>query len=108
MGKDPKISLQTLKLLRAMLDHPADEFYGRELGAETGLASGTLYPVLNRLENAGWLTSHWEKLDPRVAGRPPRRLYRLTGAGETAARAACDEHLRPLLRPLPQPRGSFA
>jgi PadR family transcriptional regulator, regulatory protein PadR len=49
------------------------------------LGSGTLYPLLQRLENAGWLKSEWEEVDPSEAGRPRRRLYKLTGHGQTRA-----------------------
>ena len=49
---------------------------------------GTLYPLLARLEAAGWATSQWEDVDPREAGRPRRRLYRLTGVGQRRAREA--------------------
>ena len=45
------------------------------------LASGTLYPILLRLESAGWLASRWESVDPSEAGRPRRRLYRITPGG---------------------------
>jgi DNA-binding PadR family transcriptional regulator len=56
----------------------------------TGLASGTVYPVLRRLEEAGAVTSAWEDgTEARAAGRPRRRLYRLTPRGrEHAAEAA--------------------
>jgi DNA-binding PadR family transcriptional regulator len=52
-----------------------------------GVLSGTVYPLLRRLEDKGWLSSRWEDVDPAAAGRPRRRLYRLTGEGEAAARA---------------------
>lgn len=56
-----------------------------KLGAELDLKSGTVYPLLARLEKAGWLESRWEEIDPAEAGRPRRRLYRLTGEGELVA-----------------------
>jgi PadR family transcriptional regulator, regulatory protein PadR len=82
----PRITRQTLRVLSALSERPAEELYGRELIERTGLKSGTLYPVLARLEQAGWLESHWEETDPQVAGRPRRRFYRLTAQGEPAAR----------------------
>jgi DNA-binding PadR family transcriptional regulator len=53
--------------------------YGYELGQEVGLKAGSLYPILIRLRDRGLLDATWEADPP--AGRPPRHLYRLTGAG---------------------------
>jgi DNA-binding PadR family transcriptional regulator len=51
-------------------------------------AHGTLYKALGRMETAGLLESHWEKADLALEeGRPRRRLYRITGAGERALAA---------------------
>ncbi|MBC7723451.1 MAG: helix-turn-helix transcriptional regulator [Burkholderiaceae bacterium] len=47
---------------------------------------GTVYPLLDRLERAGWVRSEWED-DPARTG-PRRRLYELTAGGALAARAA--------------------
>ena len=80
------MTVQVLKVLEAVLQDPAGHHYGFELCRATGLKSGTLYPILARLEQAGWLESRWEELDRDTVGRPPRRLYRLTGLGEEAAR----------------------
>lgn len=74
------------RVLAAMLADPGTERYGLDLMHDTGLASGTLYPILLRLERAGWVESQWEDIDPVAEGRPSRRYYRLTAAGATAAR----------------------
>lgn len=58
---------------------------GADLGRRTGFGPGTLYPMLMRLEEAGWLDSAWEPGDPRAMGRPRRRLYRITDAGRSAS-----------------------
>jgi DNA-binding MarR family transcriptional regulator len=79
--KDVRISLQTLQVLEAFLENPADELAGADLHRRSGLASGTLYPILLRLKSAGWFVSRWEAVDPTHAGRPRRRLYRLTPSG---------------------------
>ena len=72
----------------------ASEFHGfsiakqmQEIGeAQQLTAHGTLYKALGRMEAAGLLESRWEEPDlALVEGRPRRRLYRLTGAGERAA-----------------------
>ena len=75
------MSFQTMKVLEAFLDSPADELSGADLQKRAGLASGTLYPILLRLESAGWFVSRWESIDPAAAGRPRRRFYRLTPGG---------------------------
>ncbi len=54
-------------------------------------ATGTIYPILARLEAAGWVVSDWEAIDPAEEGRPRRRLYYLTGAGALQARVALDD-----------------
>jgi PadR family transcriptional regulator PadR len=68
-----------------------EEIAGSEVARLTGLASGTLYPILARLEQAGWLGSRWEAEDPSKLGRPRRRLYRVTAVGAKQARAALNE-----------------
>lgn len=54
----------------------------------TGLASGSLYPILYSFEEAGLLESQWEAEDPKVLGRPRRRLYRITPSGVHEVRVA--------------------
>ncbi|HYA78720.1 MAG TPA: PadR family transcriptional regulator [Candidatus Bathyarchaeia archaeon] len=84
MGVRLRISRQTLALLEALLVHPAQWHHGYALSQQTGLASGTLYPILMRLEKSGWLETRWE--DVPVSGRPPRHFYRLSGYGREWAR----------------------
>ena len=88
MGKQERpvrMSLQTLKVLEAFLDDPGEQLAGADVQKRSGLASGTLYPILLRLEAAGWFVSRWETIDPAAEGRPRRRLYRLTPSGLTRA-----------------------
>lgn len=88
MGKgdrDVRMSLQTLKVLEAFLNEPTDELSGADVQKRCDIASGTLYPILLRLESAGWFVSRWEAVDPASVGRPRRRLYRLTPTGLTRA-----------------------
>jgi hypothetical protein len=59
-----------------------------EIGHAAGLPSGTVHPILARLEGVGWLESRWEEIDPRAEGRPARRYYRLTPDGLELARSA--------------------
>jgi len=92
-GLEPQITLPTLRLIVAMLDQPIGAWYGLELAKAATLKTGTIYPLLARLERAGWLESEWEHVDPSVVGRPRRRLYRLTPHGARAAADATNEHL---------------
>ena len=80
-NRDIRVSLQTLRVLEVFLTAPAAQLSGAEVQRCSGLASGTLYPILLRLESAGWFVSRWETIDPASAGRPRRRLYRLTPSG---------------------------
>jgi DNA-binding PadR family transcriptional regulator len=89
MGKDDvRLSGPTLKVLKLMLEAPRQSRSGAEISREVGIGSGTMYPLLARLEEAGWIKSVWEMLDPREAGRPRRRLYTLTGLGQKKANEA--------------------
>lgn len=79
MTRERRPSSQTVKLLSALAEQPAEWRYGYELALETRLQSGSLYPILVRLSDRDVLESRWETDAP--AGRPPRHLYRLTTAG---------------------------
>lgn len=84
--KQTQITTQTLKVLAAMMSSE-EEISGAEIARSTKLASGTLYPILMRLEDAKWVTSRWEDGDPRQLGRPRRRLYQITALGASRAKA---------------------
>lgn len=84
MGRRIRISPQTLLLLESLLAKPAHWQHGYSLSQQTELASGTLYPILMRLEKLRWLETKWE--DPNDLGRPPRHLYRLTSDARAWAR----------------------
>jgi PadR family transcriptional regulator PadR len=82
------MTIPTQRVLRALLAEPTRERYGVEIGAEAGLPSGTIHPILARLEGVRWIESRWESIDPREQGRPARRYYRLTASGVELARQA--------------------
>jgi len=82
----PRLTTPVLKVMAALLADRSAERYGLQLMQDTGLPSGTLYPILVRLERAGWVESRWEGADPVAEGRPNRRYYRLTAEGAVAAR----------------------
>jgi PadR family transcriptional regulator PadR len=82
------MTIPTQLVLRALLADPGRELYGVEIGDAAGLPSGTIHPMLARLEGVGWLESRWEDIDPCAEGRPARRYYRLTPTGAEQARNA--------------------
>lgn len=82
-----RLSAPLERVLRALLEDPSEPRYGYDLMKAAHLASGTLYPMLARLQRDGLLVSEWEQ--PRTGdqdGRPPRKYYRLTGEGIRVAR----------------------
>ena len=83
------LSRQTLLVLEAFLDHPAEWKYGYDLSRSTGLKSGTLYPLLMRLADRKLLETAWETSDP---GKPPRHMYRFTPEGMQFAREKRQAH----------------
>jgi len=83
-----RMTTPRLLVLRAFLNDPDRERYGLDLALEAGLEPGTIYPILVAFENAGWLRSREEDVDPHREGRPRRRYYLLTPAGTGAAREA--------------------
>jgi len=86
MGKPIRLTFQTLQVLRALLNDPAGEHYGLEISKEAGLPTGSIYPILTRMEVSGLVTSAWEDIDETVAKRRRRRYYRLTSDGLEFAR----------------------
>ena len=81
----PRMTLQVKLVLLALAEDREQERYGLEIIDATGLPPGTIYPILARLERAGWLDSEWETVDEHLAGRPRRRYYRLTADGAAVA-----------------------
>jgi DNA-binding PadR family transcriptional regulator len=88
--RERRSSAQTLSVLEALLTQPRAWRHGYDLSVETELKSGTLYPVLMRLNDRGFLDSKWEESE--LPGRPPRRMYRLTSAGLVYAKAEAAVH----------------
>jgi PadR family transcriptional regulator PadR len=66
-------------VLQALHESSTPWHYGYDLSGRTSLKSGTLYPILARLHDSGWLETKWE--ESSEPGRPPRHLYRLTAIG---------------------------
>lgn len=85
---DPRMTQTTQAVLRVLLDQPSREQYGLEICAKAELPSGTIHPILARLERLGWVESSWEEIDPHAQGRPRRRYYKLSSGGAEQARIA--------------------
>jgi PadR family transcriptional regulator PadR len=75
----PRLTYATLTVVNALLTDPVHQWYGLEVVKATPLPSGTVYPILARMERHGWLSSTREQVpaDARTS-RPPRRYYTLT------------------------------
>ena len=84
MAEDIRMSPQSVLVVNALLLARSEWRYGYDLSRETGLKSGTLYPILVRLTERKWLEARWEH--PGGEGKP-RHMYRLTLEGRRAARA---------------------
>jgi DNA-binding PadR family transcriptional regulator len=118
-----EFSAQTLSVLAALCQEPSQWQHGYALAKQTGLKSGTLYPILIRLADRGLVEARWQ--DEPTPGRPRRHLYRLTteglasatGALASAAERAAEQAAaagagtgkpRPGLRPGPAAPGAVA
>ena len=85
MARSRALSGQARALLSVLLGAGQEWRHGYDLAHLTGLRSGTLYPLLIRLEAQGYLQAEWQP--PAATGRPPRHAYRLTAAGLALARS---------------------
>jgi DNA-binding PadR family transcriptional regulator len=93
MARKPNTSSQTRRLLAVMIRESRAWHYGYELSKQTGLKSGTLYPILIRLSDQNLLESRWE--EPERQGKPPRHAYKLTGNGLAFARELVEARSAP-------------
>jgi PadR family transcriptional regulator PadR len=89
MPRKPNNSRQTRALLATFLERAQSWLHGYDLSKETGLKSGTLYPLLMRLSEQGLMESRWQ--EPERPGLPPRHIYRLTSSGLALAREQARE-----------------
>jgi PadR family transcriptional regulator, regulatory protein PadR len=83
MSKKPRLSFEMLRVLGIAVT-AGGEVSGDLVMRATELRSGTVYPILMRLESLGWLKSKWEDIEPSELARPRRRLYRVMAAGRKA------------------------
>lgn len=91
MPRRVNIFRQTRAALLALLEQPQEWRYGYALMEQTGIASGTLYPMLIRLCDQGHLEARW--IPSTREGRPPRHAYRLTPTGLALARTIPSDNL---------------
>jgi PadR family transcriptional regulator PadR len=83
MPRTPNASPQTLAVLAVLLARPREWQHGLAIARATQLQSGTLYPLVMRLADHGYLEARWKPSD--LPGRPPRHEYRLTATGRALA-----------------------
>jgi DNA-binding PadR family transcriptional regulator len=81
-----KLTAPLERVLTVMIADPSAPQYGYDLMKAAKLPSGTLYPMLARLEQDGLVDAEWEAQREDAAGRPPRKYYRLTAEGLRVAR----------------------
>lgn len=93
MVRSRALSGHARALLAALAESGRDWRHGYDLAQSTGLRSGTLYPLLIRLEGQGYLEAEWQP--PAAVGRPPRHAYRLTAEGRELARREAAAARRP-------------
>ncbi|MEN3281433.1 MAG: hypothetical protein V7607_2573 [Solirubrobacteraceae bacterium] len=101
MPTPPRPTENVVAIFNTMLERPRKSWYGLELAKHAEIGSATIYAALTRLERAGLLHATWESVDPSDAGRPRRRLYRLTGEGARVGREMIAGY-KPRVRPSSQ------
>ncbi|MEW1903645.1 PadR family transcriptional regulator [Streptomyces sp. NPDC086147] len=86
----PRLTKPTIAVLEALLAATSDSpAWGLSICRDADLGSGTVYPILDRLSEYGWIASRSESAPH--PGRPPRRYYELTGLGRRQAQAALEK-----------------
>jgi PadR family transcriptional regulator, regulatory protein PadR len=108
MSSGFRITDATLDVLEVLLRESGD-LYGLKIAKTAGRPTGSVFPILARLEGCGWVTSEWEAGDPAERG-PRRRFYKLSPDGLVQARQLLAQRRgeaassRPGLNPAPHPR----
>lgn len=99
------MTASTVDVLKVLLDG-AEPIWGLQVIKKTGRLPGTVYPILERLERQGWVSSSWEE-DAERSG-PRRRLYKFTDGGRLAAQKTCVAFERKDSPAIPATRGRWA
>ena len=90
--------LDVLEALLQAFDSRANDLHGWAIMKATKRSGPTVYGVLDRLEDIGWITGRWEDENPEP-GKPRRRLYSITPSGVAGAREILRERRPQMLRP---------
>jgi PadR family transcriptional regulator, regulatory protein PadR len=106
MGQDFRVTDATLDVLEVLLGGD-DDLYGLKIAKAAGRPTGSVFPILARLEQVGWVTSQWESSDPAARG-PRRRFYRLSGVGSPGARELLTRRRAARWRSASWPTSGFA
>jgi PadR family transcriptional regulator, regulatory protein PadR len=93
-----KLTVPFLKTITVFINSPSRQYSGADICRETKLFSGTVYPLLYKLEEKGWIKGAWEEIDPHKEGRPKKRLYQITSSGVVHGRKLVTEHFPPLVQ----------
>jgi PadR family transcriptional regulator PadR len=100
MGSKTYLSTSAAVILQALANGYQ---YGFDVMDITGLPSGTVYPALRRMEQAGFVNSRWEHSETAQRdGRPLRKYYEVTPTGMQALTQAAARY-RFLDRVAPHP-----
>ena len=100
-----RITYALVQVAAALMSDSSGRHWGYELSRLSGVRSGVMYPILQRMLDDGWLVDGWEaQADAGRAKRPPRRYYELTDAGKAAlgamlVQASHDARFRPITAP---------
>lgn len=97
-----RVTRTLLHVLAVLVSNHPQRITGAEICRQTGILSGTVYPLLIRLKDKGWLYSEDEDIDPVVEGRPKRKFYFLTSRGSQEAKKLLEERSK-LLEPVVNP-----
>lgn len=98
-----RVTVPTIDVVRVLMD-AQEPVWGLALAKAVERAPGTVYPILSRLEDLGWITGEWEG-DSAHTG-PRRRYYRLTDVGRVEAAAVLAARPQRAVAP-PTPRLAF-
>jgi PadR family transcriptional regulator len=82
---EPRMTETVVAILTEILKAGQTPLYGLDAAHRAQIRPGSAYPVLQRLEAAGWLEASWEDAEAAAVGRPVRRYYRLTPMGAREA-----------------------
>jgi DNA-binding PadR family transcriptional regulator len=82
-----------LRVLSLFVSHQDRQYCGYDIVNMLDMKTGTVYPLLHRLEKSGWLKCQAENIDPRAEGRPGKRLYSLSDSGLECGGKLLKKHL---------------